>query len=111
MISGKIKSRQNIQLEGVVLDAAKREKRRAEKSIKIQAVSQLDYEKAIDDLKSSQLKYDFAIEQAELEKENLVFELKTREFELNQYRLIVENTERLVSELNIKAPVSGIAIW
>lgn len=104
----KIKSRQSIQLEEVVLDAAKREKRRAEKSIKIQAVSQLDFEKAIDDLKSSQLKYEFAIEQAELEKENLVFELKTREFELNQYRLIVENTERLVSELNIKAPVSGI---
>ncbi len=104
----KIKSRQNIQLEEVVLDAAKREKRRAEKSIKIQAVSQLDYEKAIDDLKSSQLKYEFAIEQAELEKENLVFEIKTREFELNQYRLIVENTERLVNALNITAPVSGI---
>lgn len=104
----KIKSRQNIQLEKVVLDAANREKRRAEKSIKIQAVSQLDYEKAIDDLKSSQLKHEFAIEQAELEKENLVFELQTREFEMNQYRLIVENTERLVRELNIKAPVSGI---
>lgn len=104
----KIKSRQNIQLEEVVLDAAKREKRRAEISIKIQAVSQLDYEKAVDELKSSRLKYEFAIEQAELEIENLAFELKTREFELNQYRFIVENTKRLVNELNIKAPVSGI---
>ncbi len=104
----KIRSRQQIQLEEVVLDAAKREKRRAEISLKIQAVSQLDYEKSIDDLKSSQLKYDFAKEQAELEKENLVFELKTREFELNQYRLLVENTQRLVEELSMKAPVSGI---
>jgi HlyD family secretion protein len=104
----KIKSRQKIQLEKVVLDAAKREKRRAEISVKIQAVSQLDYEKTIDDLKSSQLKYQFAIEQAELEKENLAFELKTKEFELDQYRLLVENTKRLVKELSMTAPVSGI---
>jgi HlyD family secretion protein len=103
-----IRSEQQIQLEAVLLNAAKREKRRAEKSIKIQAVSQLDYEKALDDLKRSQLKHDFAIKQAELEKENLAFELKTRESELNQQRLLVENIERLVSELTIKAPVSGI---
>lgn len=68
----------------------------------------MDYEKAIDDLKRSQLKYDFAIEQAELEKENLAFELRTRESEFNQYQLLVENTQRLVSELDMKAPVSGI---
>ncbi len=104
----RIKSRQQIQLEKVVLDAAEREKRRAEQSVKIQALSQIDYEKAIDDLKRSQLKYDFAIEQAELEQENLSFELKTKESEYNQYKLLVGNTERLVNELNMLAPVSGI---
>ncbi|PHS20602.1 MAG: efflux transporter periplasmic adaptor subunit [Kangiella sp.] len=104
----KIKSEQQIKLEAVILNAAKREKRRAEKSIKIQAVSQLDYEKALDDLERSQLKHDFAIKVAELENENLVFELKARQSELNQHRLLVENTERLVNELTIKAPVSGI---
>jgi len=104
----RIKNRQQIQLEKVVLDAANREKRRAEQSVKIQALSQLDYEKAVDDLKRSQLKYDFAIEQAELEQENLSFELKTKESELNQYKLLVGNTERLVKELNIVAPVAGI---
>jgi HlyD family secretion protein len=103
-----IKNEQQIRLEEVILDAAKREKRRAEQSIKIQAVSQIDYEKALDDLKRSLLKYEFAIKQAELENENLVFELKTRESELNQHRYLVENTERLVKELTIKAPVSGI---
>ena len=104
----KIRSEQQIKLEAVILDAAKREKRRAEKAIKIQAVSQLDYEKALDDLKRSQLKHDFAIKVAELENENLVFELKARQSELNQHRLLVENTERRVNELTIKAPVSGI---
>jgi HlyD family secretion protein len=38
----------------------------------------------------------------------LAFELRTRESELNQYRLLVNNTKRLVESLNIKAPVSGI---
>jgi len=104
----RIKSRQQIKLEEVILDAAKREHQRAQKSLEIQALSQLDYEKTVDDLKRSQLKYDFALEQAQLEKENLVFESKTRDFELNQYRLLVNNTERLVNELNITAPVSGI---
>ena len=104
----RIKSRQNIQLEKVILGAANREKRRAQKSLQAQVISQLDFDKAIDDLKRSQLKYDFAIEQAELEKENLAFESKTKVFELNQYRLLVENTQRLVRELDIIAPVSGI---
>ncbi len=104
----RIKSRQQIQLEKVILEAANREKQRAEKSLKMKALSRLDYEKSIDDLKRSQLKYDFAIETAELEKENQAFELKTQEFELNQYSLLVKNTQRLVSELNITAPVSGI---
>ncbi len=104
----RMKSRQQVQLEKVVLEAAKREMRRAEESIKIQAISQLDYEKAIDDLKRSELKHQFAVEQSELEKENLAFELKTLEFERNQFNLQVENTKRLVSELEIKAPVSGI---
>lgn len=104
----KIKSRQQIQLEKVVLEAAKRELRRAEQSLKIQALSQLDYEKAADELKRSQLKYDFAQEQAELEKENLAFEIKTRQFEVDQYRLLVKNTQRLVRALDIVAPVSGV---
>ncbi len=103
-----IKSRQESQLEKVVLDAANREMRRAKQSIDIQAISQLDYEKAIDDLKRSQLKYDFSLDQALLEKENLAFESKTQAFEFNQYRLQVENTQRLVSALKIKAPISGI---
>lgn len=104
----KIKSRQKIQLEKVVLDAAEREMRRAEKSIKIKAISLLDYEKAIDDLKRSKLKHTFAIEQAALENENLAFEIKTAEFEKNQYALLVDNTSRLVKELKMLAPVSGI---
>ena len=103
-----IKSRQQVQLEKVVLEAAEREMRRAKQSIKIDAISQLDYEKAEDDLKRSRLKYNFAVEQAELEKENLAFENKTREFEVDQYKLLVENTQRLVKELNLLAPVSGV---
>ncbi|MGB0494781.1 MAG: efflux RND transporter periplasmic adaptor subunit [Kangiellaceae bacterium] len=104
----KIKNQQQVQLEEVVLDAAKREFKRAQQSIKIQAVSQLDYEKAADDLRRSKLKYNFSKEQALLDEENLAFELRTKESELNQYRLLVENTQRLVKALSITAPVSGI---
>ncbi len=103
-----IEARQKIELEEVILAAANREMRRAKQSIKIKAISQLDFEKAVDDLKSSELKHKFAIEQSKLEQENLAFELKTTEFELNQYRLQVDNTTRLVNSLNMLAPVNGI---
>ena len=103
-----IEARQKIELEEVILGAAKREMRRADQSIKIKAISQLDFEKAIDDLKRSELKHKFAIEQSKLEQENLAFEIKTTEFELNQYRLQVENTQRLVKSLIMRAPVGGI---
>jgi len=104
----RMKSRQEVQLEEVLLEAAKRELRRAEHSIQIKAISQLDYEKAIDELKRSQLKYDFAVEQAQLQKENQAFELKTLQFSYNQFKLQVENTERQVNELQIVAPVNGV---
>lgn len=103
-----MKANQQIQLEKVILAAAKREMRRAEKSIKIKAISQIDHEKAADDLKRSQLKHEFSIEQFKLGKENLAFEIKTAEFERNRHKLLVENTKRLVKALNIIAPVSGI---
>jgi len=103
-----IEARQKIELEEVILAAAKREMRRADQSIEIKAISQLDFEKAIDDLKRSELKHKFAIEQSKLEKENLTFEIKTTEFGLNQYRLQVENTERLVNSLTMRASVGGI---
>ncbi len=100
--------KQQIELEKVILDAAEREQRRAQLSITINAISQIDFEKAEDDLKRSKLKHNFSIEQAKLEKESLAFEIKTAEFEFNQYQLQVENTSRLVKSLNIVAPVSGI---
>lgn len=103
-----IKTRQQIQLEKVVLDAAERELRRAERSLEIQAISQIDYEKASDEHKSSQFKYNFALQQAELELENLSFEIQAAESELNQYLLLLENTKRLVNSLDMRAPVSGI---
>ncbi|MGX5173207.1 efflux RND transporter periplasmic adaptor subunit [Aliikangiella sp. IMCC44653] len=103
-----IRTSQQIKLEKVVLEAAKREMRRAKQSITIDAISQIDFEKAVDDLKRAELKYEFAVEQAGLEQEKLAFEIKTRQFEYNQYQLLVDNTSRLVESLNITAPVKGI---
>jgi len=69
-------SQQIIDLAEVRLTAAQREMRRAEESIKIQAISQIDYERYRDDLATAEVEYKHARQDAELEKDSLEFEMR-----------------------------------
>lgn len=104
----RLKSQQTVDLAKVKLDAADREKRRADASIGSNAISQFDYEKSKDDLNTARLQYQHAKQDAGLEKESLEFEQKTRQLDLERQKLQVENLERQVEELTIKSPVAGI---
>lgn len=111
MISAKqtsIQNEQKIALEKVALAAAEREKRRAEQSIAINVISQLEYEKVIDDLSRAKLAHQFLIQNASLELENLAFEQKTLRSEITQFELQLAETLRQVNELSVVAPISGM---
>ena len=98
----------NIDLAKVALVAAERERRRAEAGYKIDAISQIDYEKTKDDLEKAQLAHEHAVEDAKLDEERLNFELKTRELGLSRQQLLVQDLQRQVEELNMRSPVTGI---
>ena len=98
----------NIDLTQVVLTAAERERRRAEAGYKIDAISQIDFEKTKDDLETARLAHEHAVADAKLDDERLVFELKTRELQVERQSMLVQDLLRQVDELNMRSPVNGI---
>ena len=101
-------SQQIIDLAQVRLTAAQREMRRAEESIKIQAISQIDYERYRDDLATAEVEYKHARQDAELEKDSLEFEIRTQQLAVERQQLVLDNLKRRVDDLTILSPVNGI---
>lgn len=101
-------SRKTVDLATVTLTAARREARRADQAHASEAISQLDWEKAHDDKRSAELAHEHAEADAQLEAERLDFELRTRQLQLEQQTLVVDDLERQVQELSIRSPVDGI---
>jgi len=101
-------NRKNIDLTNVTLIAAERERRRAESGYKIDAISEIDFEKTKDDLETARLAHEHAVADAKLDDERLVFELKTRELQVERQSMLVQDLLRQVDELNMRSPVNGI---
>lgn len=91
----------------VALLAAQREMQRAETAWKTRSISEVDYLRAKDALRTAELGFAHAGADAGLEKESLAFELRTRELTLDRQRLVVADLERQVEALTIRAPVPG----
>ena len=99
---------QRLDVAKVDLSAAERESRRATISIERELISQIDFEKAQDDLSKSQLSYAHAKQEAELAKDTLAFEVENISLELKTQQLVLSELERKVRELEIRSPVDGI---
>jgi HlyD family secretion protein len=103
-----LKQQQTLDMAKVALTAAKREQRRAKISIGQQLISQIDFEKAEDDLVRDKLAFNHVSQEADLKKDQLAFEIKTGELDVNRQQLVVDDLLRQISELQIKAPVEGV---
>lgn len=103
-----LQDRKNVDLAQVVLIAAQRELRRSEDAFAFKSISQMDLEKAKDDLQSAELVFKHAQEDAALNHEDLAFEVRTMQAQVNRQELLVSNLQRQVDDLKIYSPVSGI---
>ncbi|WP_198782479.1 efflux RND transporter periplasmic adaptor subunit [Shewanella putrefaciens] len=99
---------QTLDMATVDLEAADRESRRGELLIQSQLIGQIDYEKGKDDLHKAKLKFAHAQQEVALTKDTLTFEIKNKALEVERQSLAVQELERQVDALNIKAPVAGI---
>ena len=103
-----LENQKAVDLAKVALTAADREKRRADKAYQSKSISQIDFEKAQDDLENAQLVHQHAVKDAELNKESLTFEIQTMQLELDRQALLVAELSRKVDELVLRSPVDGI---
>lgn len=92
----------------VDLDAAVREEKRAQLSIKDHLISQIDLEKAIDDLARAQVNHKHAIAEVALATDTLAFELETAKQTVARQTLVVEDLQRKIANLQIRASVDGV---
>jgi HlyD family secretion protein len=91
----------------VVLMAAQREMQRAESAWATRSISEVDYLRARDALRTAELGFAHAGADSGLENESLAFELRSRELALERQRLVVAELARRLDELTIRAPVNG----
>jgi HlyD family secretion protein len=101
-------NQKTVDLAKVALTAADREKRRADKAYASQSVSQIDYEKAQDDLENARLVFKHSVKDAELNLESLEFEVKTKRLFVERQNLLVAELSRQVEELTLLSPVNGL---
>ncbi|NVJ50941.1 MAG: efflux RND transporter periplasmic adaptor subunit [Gammaproteobacteria bacterium] len=103
-----LENQKTVDLALVTLNAAEREMRRAEQAYQRKAISSLDFEKAKDDLQNARLAHRHAIDDAQLNRESLAFELKTKRLAVQRQQLLVSELERQKESLQLKSPVDGI---
>lgn len=99
---------QLLDMAKVDLEAADRESRRGDQLIENKLISKIDFEKSKDDLHKAKLVHQHAIEEVDLLKDTLSFELKNSALEVDRQALVVQELDRQLGALQIKAPVSGI---
>lgn len=101
-------NQQAIDLANVDIQAAERERRRADDSWNKHLISERDYEKARDEAAAAAVNHKHSVETAQLQKDSLEFELRARRLERDRQRLVVEDLQRRVGDLEIKSPVNGV---
>ncbi|MEM1261459.1 MAG: efflux RND transporter periplasmic adaptor subunit [Pseudomonadota bacterium] len=104
----RLELQQTVDLARVTLTAAERELRRAEQSWEYRVISRQDYEKAVDDVDRAKIELSHAEKAATLDTESLEFELQTMRLERDRQRLVVEDIDRRLEALTLRAPVAGI---
>lgn len=92
----------------IALLAAQRDLQRTERAYQAGALSEVEYLRAKDTLRGAEIQRDHAASDADLESRSAMFELKTREQDLQRQRLVVADLERRVDELRVRSPVDGI---
>jgi HlyD family secretion protein len=103
-----LQEQQALALAQVRLKAMQREKRRAEQSFAKQIMSELDYEKVLDDLERAQVEFAHASENLALLKSSLNFYDRSLASQTEGQMLIIRALERRLEALKIRSPVAGM---
>ncbi|MFT6778157.1 MAG: HlyD family secretion protein [Paraglaciecola sp.] len=95
-------------LAKVALVAADREKRRANQAYQSHSISQIDFEKAQDDLENAKVVHKHSVNVGKLNVESLEFEVQAKQLQVDRQALQVFELTRQEVELTLISPVNGI---
>jgi len=101
-------SQQQADLAQVQINAAQREYNRLQTAWKEGVWPERDFAKAADDLANAKLGYQHARASAQLNRESVVLDLRTRRLDRDRQALVVEDLKRRVGELTVRSPVDGM---
>jgi HlyD family secretion protein len=99
---------QQADLAQVAIKAAERELKRAQWAWDQHAMSERDYQHAIDDVATARLNFEHARDAAGLERDSVVLDLRTRRLERDRQALVVEGLKQRVADLTLHSPVNGM---
>ncbi|WP_299082318.1 efflux RND transporter periplasmic adaptor subunit [uncultured Paraglaciecola sp.] len=106
--SSLLNNQQAIELASVNLEVSKVEKNRAETSIQNSLISQRELEEKVAAFKRANLSYRHALQNHQLQKESMEFDLKSKQSQLERQEFVVTDLRRQVSNLSITSPIAGI---
>lgn len=101
-------SKQQADLAEVTIKAAERELKRSQWAWDQRAISERDYKRAIDDVSTARLNFDHARATADLERDSLGLDLRTKRLERDRQALTVAALKQRVAELTVRSPVDGM---
>lgn len=99
---------QDIDLKQLRFETAERAYARAKTSFEKGLINTADFEEAEDEVKISKLELKNARENALLQRERMTFELQNQASQLERQRLVLQEAERRLAELEIRSPVDGV---
>jgi HlyD family secretion protein len=100
-------SQQQADLAQVTINAAQRELKRSQWAWDQRAISERDYQRAIDDVATAKLNFVHARDTAQLERDSLALDLRTKRLERDRQGLVVASLKARVDELTVRSPVDG----
>ncbi len=103
----KLIARRDADQAEIDLISAQRAVERVEPAYQAGVYPKVDYLKAVDTLRSAEIRSKHAGQAAELEGEDVGFELQTKMAQLQRQRVTLANAQRRVDELTLRAPVDG----
>jgi HlyD family secretion protein len=106
--SSLLNNQQAIELALVNLEASNVEKNRAELSIQNSLISQRELEGKVAAFKRADLAYRHALQNHQLQKESMEFDLKSKQSQLERQEYVVKDLRRQVANLSIISPTDGI---
>lgn len=103
-----LRGQEQADLANVQIRAAERELQRAQAAWDSGAIAERDLRRAEDERESARLAYEHAKQTADLERESLDLDLRSRRLERDRQGFVVANLKRRVDELSVRSPVDGM---